>query len=65
VLTVPCCALQVQAVRVVRDKASNIGKGFAYVMFKDKVRGTGVEGSGLGQVHDTCMLLATPLPTPA
>ena len=28
----------VEAVRVVRDPATNIGKGFAFVLFKTKVR---------------------------
>ena len=34
----PELAGSIEAVRVVRDQATNIGKGFAFVLFKTKVR---------------------------
>ena len=40
----PELAAGVEAVRVVRDGATNIGKGFAFVLFKTKASGR--RGSG-------------------
>jgi hypothetical protein len=52
---------QVEAVRVVRDNMTAIGKGFAFVLFKTKVRGPPPRWWGPAALRGTCP--SPPVPT--
>ena len=51
----PELAAGVEAVRVVRDGATNIGKGFAFVLFKTKVSRGGGGGRSNRGARGRCM----------